>query len=110
MRKIVHHARTIGDAVAGAVRRAVDPPLTADARPIDIKRAIVEALERRVEPAGGGHHVLPGEVVQVKVLAEQAEQRKALEVVLGDLRDAIRSGRSRYAGQRDRGGPRRSLR
>lgn len=91
MKKIVHHARTIGGAVAGAVRRAVDPPLTADARPIDIKRAIVEAVERRLEPAGGGRHVLPGDAVQVKVLAERADQRKALEAVLGDLPDAIRS-------------------
>ena len=33
----------------------------------------------------------------------------AVVYVIG-LRDAIRSGRSRYAGQRDRGGPRRSLR
>jgi hypothetical protein len=91
MKRIVQQARSIGGAVAGAVRRAVDPPLTADARPLDVKRAIVEAVEQRLEPAGGGRRVVPGEVVQVKLLAEHADQRKALEAVLTDLRGAIQS-------------------
>lgn len=91
MKRIVEQARSLGDVVAGAVRRAVDPPLTADARPLDIKRAIVEAVEQRVEPAGGGRHVLPGECVQVKVLTGSAGQRRALEVVLDDIRETIAS-------------------
>ena len=91
MKKIVHRARSIGESVAGVVRRAVDPPLTADARPLDVKRAIVEAVEQQVEPAGGGRHVLPGDAVQVQVLAEHVAQRKALEAVLRDLRDSIRA-------------------
>jgi len=91
MKRIVQHARSLGDVVAGAVRRVVDPPLTADARPLDIKRAIVEAVEQRVEPAGGGRRVLPGDRVQVTVLAESAEQRRAVAAVLVDVEDAIRS-------------------
>jgi hypothetical protein len=90
MKRLVQQARSLGGAVAGAVRRAVDPPLTADARPIDIRRAIVEAVEQRLEPAGQGRRVLPGEVVQVTLLAEQAGQRKALEAVLLDLTGAVR--------------------
>jgi len=89
MKKLVQRARHLSGAVAGAVFRAVDPPLSADARPIDIKRAIVEAVEQQVEPAGQGRRVLPGETVRVKVLAEQAETRRALEAVLADLRDVI---------------------
>ena len=91
MNRFVQQARSLGDVVAGAVRRAVDPPLAADARPLDVKRAIVEAVEQRVEPAGGGRRVLPGDCVQVKVLAESSEQRRALEAVLVDVADAIRS-------------------
>ena len=91
MKRIVQQARSLGGVVAGAVRRAVDPPLTADARPLDIKRAIVEEVEQRVEPAGGGRRVLPGDRVQVKVLAESVEQRRALEAVLGDIGGAIAS-------------------
>jgi hypothetical protein len=91
MRKFVQQARAFGETVADVVRRAVDPPLTADARPIDVKRAIVEAVERQLEPAGGGRRVLPGEALHVTVLAEDAERRKALEPVLTDLEHAITS-------------------
>jgi len=91
MKRIVHQARTLGDAVAGAVRRAVDPPLTADARPLDVKRAIVEAVEGRVEPAGAGRRVLSGDAVQVTVLAEHADQQQALEAVLADVGDVIKA-------------------
>ncbi len=91
MKRIVQQARSLGDVVAGAVRRVVDPPLTADARPLDIKRAIVEAVEQQVEPAGNGRRVLPGDGVQVKVLAETAEQRKSLEAVLADVGEAVKS-------------------
>jgi hypothetical protein len=91
MKRIVQQARTLGVAVAGAVRRAVDPPLAADARPLDVKRAIVEAVERLVEPAGGGRRVLSGGAVQVTVMAEHAEQRKALEPVLADVGETIKA-------------------
>jgi hypothetical protein len=90
MKRIVQQARSLGDVVAGAVRRAVDPPLAADARPLDVKRAIVEAVEQRVEPAGGGRRVLPGDGLQVKVLAESTEQRKSLEAVLIDVGETIK--------------------
>jgi hypothetical protein len=89
MKKLVERARTIGGTVVEAVRRAVDPPLDADARPIDVKRAIVEAVEQQAEPAGGGRRVLAGDSVQVKVLAEDADARRGLEAVLADVREAI---------------------
>jgi hypothetical protein len=89
MKKLVEHARTIGGTVVDAVRRAVDPPLDEDARPIDIKRAIVEAVEQHAEPAGAGRRVLPGDAVHVKVLADNTDARRALEAVLVDLRDTV---------------------
>jgi hypothetical protein len=89
MKKLVEQARTLGGTVVDAVMRAVDPPLDADARPIDVKRAIVEAVEQQLEPAGAGRRVLPGDSILVKLLAEQAEARRALEAVLADLRDNI---------------------
>ena len=89
MKKLVEQARTLSGTVLDAVRRAVDPPLGEDARPLDIKRAITEAVEREIEPAGGGRRVLPGDCVHVKVLAEQADARRALEAVLTDVREAI---------------------
>jgi hypothetical protein len=89
MKKLVEHARTIGGTVVEAVRRAVDPPLDEHARPIDIKRAIVETVERACEPAGGGRRVLPGDRIQVRVIAADADARRALEAVLADARETI---------------------
>ena len=85
MKAFVQRAREIGGAMAAAVRRAVDPPLDDDARPLDVKRAIVEAVERQVEPAGGGRRVLPGDVVHVRILAVNDSVRPSLDAVLADL-------------------------
>ena len=85
MKRLVEQALTIGGTMVDAVRRAVDPPLGPDARPLDLKRAIVEAIERQLEPAGGGRRVLAGDAVHVRVLVEGAEARRALEPVLADL-------------------------
>jgi len=89
MKRLVEHARSFGGTVVDAVKRAVDPPLGEDARPLDIKRAIVETVEQQLVPAGGGRRVLAGDCVQVRVLVEQSEARRALEAVLADLRDAV---------------------
>jgi hypothetical protein len=89
MKELVERARTITGTVAEAIRRAVDPPLGSDPRPIDVRRAIIEAIERQLEPAGGGRRVLPGDAVAVHVLTEQPSSRRALEAVLADLRDAV---------------------
>ena len=89
MKKLVEQARTLGGTVVDAVMRAVDPPLDQDARPLDVKRAIVEAVEQQLEPAGGGRRVLAGDNILVKLLAEQADARRGLEAVLADLRDTL---------------------
>jgi hypothetical protein len=89
MKTFVRRARRLGGTVADAVRRAVDPPLTADARPIEIKRAIVEEVEQLVEPAGGGRRLLPGDSVQVTILTERHETQTTLEAVLADLRERL---------------------
>ena len=89
MKKLVEQARSLGGTVVDAVRRAVDPPLDEDARPLDVKRAIVEAVEQQLEPAGAGRRVLPGDRVLVTLLAEPAEARGGLEAVLADIRDTI---------------------
>jgi len=89
MKAFVQRAKEIGGAMADAVRRAVDPPLDDDARPLDVKRAILEAVEQQVEPAGGGRRLLPGEVVHVRILAVNDEVRPSLDAVLADLQQAL---------------------
>lgn len=89
MKELVQKARALGGTVADAVRNAIDPPLTEEARPLDIKRAIVELVERQIEPAGSGRRILPADAVQVQVLAEDAGRRRALEAVLVNVDEAI---------------------
>lgn len=85
MKKIVQRAREIGSVVAGAIRHAIDPPLDADAKPLDFKRAILEAVERQVEPAGGGRRISPATRVIVRLWAD-ARTQQALRAVLKDIR------------------------
>jgi len=89
MKNALQRAKAVSESVASAIRRAIDPPLGADARPLDIRRAIVEAVERRLEPAGAGRRVLPGDVLRVTVSWHDLDERQALEAVLDNLRDGI---------------------
>ena len=82
----------VGKLAAGAMMRVrtwFDPPLDADARPLEIREAILDAVERRVEPAGGGRRVLPFKYAVVTVLGESPERRAALEAALSDLQPAV---------------------
>lgn len=71
------------------VRTWFDPPLDADARPLEIREAILDAVGRRVEPAGGGRRVLPIKYAVVTVVGETPERRAALEAALSDLQAAV---------------------
>lgn len=88
MKEILGRARQLSRTVMAGLRRAVDPPLDADATPLDLGRAILEAIERRVQPAGHGRRVMPDNFVRVKVLAPDAAEERALRSVLDGLRDA----------------------
>jgi hypothetical protein len=88
MKKIVNRAREITRTVASGIRRAVDPPLDDDATPLDIRQAIVEGIERRVQAAGRGRRILPDDVVRAKVLAPDAATLRALQQVLADVQEA----------------------
>lgn len=71
---------------AERVERAINPPLTDAARPVDIRQAIIEAIEERVQPVGGGRRVLPDRFVKVRVLAHDPAQERALQTALQDVR------------------------
>ena len=82
----------------GAARRAVarvktwfEPPLDADARPLEIREAIIDHVERRAEPAAAGRRVLPHNHVTVTVLAGSSDDRASLDAALGDIEPAVRA-------------------
>lgn len=73
------------------LKRWLDPPLDADARPLEIREGILDRLETRVEPAGGGRRILPHNHVSVTVLATSRDARENLQVVLAGLEAAARA-------------------
>lgn len=88
MKELIDRARQLSRTLAVGIRRTVDPPLDAEATPLDLGLAVLEAIERRVQPAGKGRRVLPDHAVRVRVLAADAAEERALRTVLDSVREA----------------------
>lgn len=89
MKNIVARARRLSKTVAVGIRRAVEPALDDRATPLDVRHAIVEAIEHRVQPAGGGRRILPDSHVKVRVLAADAASERALRTVLEGVQGTV---------------------
>ena len=70
------------------LKKLLDPPLTADAQPLEIREWILDAIEQRAVPAGAGQRVLAHNQISVTVLAPTQSDRLTLQAVLADLQDA----------------------
>jgi hypothetical protein len=82
--------------VDGAMRAAVqrlqqwfDPPLDRAAAPLEVREAIVDDIEQRVEPAGAGRRVLPYNRITVTLLAADKTSRARLQAALEGLQESI---------------------
>jgi hypothetical protein len=82
--------------VDGALRAAVqraqlwfDPPLDGAAAPLEVREAIIEDIEQRVESAGAGRRVLPYNRIAVTMLAADKPSRARLQAALTGLQDSI---------------------
>jgi hypothetical protein len=71
------------------LKKWLDPPLTADAQPLEIREAILDAIEQRALPAGGGQRVLAHNQISVTVLAPTQDDRLSLQAVLADLQESV---------------------
>lgn len=85
MSNVLHQVRGWLDRVVTRATALVDPPLAPDARPLEVQAAIVDDIERRAEPIGGGRRAFPHDHVIVTVLAVDDAARAALDVALADL-------------------------
>ncbi len=81
---------------AGALRSAIervqtwfDPPLDGGAKPLEIRAAIIEDVEQRVDAAGAGRRVLPYNQVTITVLASDKTARARLQAALADLQEGV---------------------
>ena len=89
MKELVEKSRRFVQSVASRLDKAINPPLSSDATPLDLQHAIVEAIESRAQPVGGGRRALPDAYVKVKVIAKDPAEQRALQTVLGGLQERV---------------------
>src|SRR5688500_6152051 len=87
MKQHLRRAKAIGGTLIDAARRAVDPPLEADATPLEIRQAILDLIEQQVQPLGGGRRTLPASAIAAIVLAPTARAERNLKAVLEHLEE-----------------------
>lgn len=65
------------------------PPLDAEAKPIEVREAIIEDIEQQVESASAGRRVLPFNRVTVAVLAADKLSKARLQAALVGLQESV---------------------
>jgi hypothetical protein len=73
-----------------AVKRFLDPPLGPDARPLEIRVAVVDAIESRITVLGVGRVVFPYNRVVVRLIAGPERDKMALAMVFAELEPKVR--------------------
>jgi hypothetical protein len=73
-----------------AVQNLLGGPLGPDAKPLEIRAAVVDAIETRAEPIGRGRRALPCNRIIVRVLARTTGDRSSLELTFAELDARVR--------------------
>lgn len=71
------------------VHQWFEPPLDREAAPIEIREAIVEDIEQRVESAGADRRVLPYNRITVTILAPDKPSRLRLQAALAGVQESV---------------------
>jgi FHA domain len=79
----------IGRQFQSRVRRFFDSPLAPGATPLEISHAVLDDVERRLQPLGRGERVFPYTRLVVKVVTPAAD-RAAVEAAFATLPDRVR--------------------
>ena len=72
------------------VKTMLEGSLGPDAQPLEIRRAVVDAIEAKVEPVGAGRRVLPYNRLVVRLLAPENAEKPALAAAFADLEAKVR--------------------
>ena len=86
--------RGIKEAAQLAMRRLktwFEPPVDTDARPLEIREAIIDHVERHAEPGPGGRRALRHNHIAISLLATEKDDRTALDDALADVMQGIRT-------------------
>jgi hypothetical protein len=73
------------------VKKLLDGALGPDARPLEIRAAVVDAVEDQVETLGVGRRAFPYRQIVVRLLAPETGHKAALERVFADLEEKVRA-------------------
>jgi hypothetical protein len=73
-----------------AVRAFLDPPLGPDAQPLDIRAAVVDAIDSRIAVLDVGRIVFPYNRLAVRVITGPGRDKAALETAFGELERKVR--------------------
>src|SRR4051794_10166754 len=81
---ILRNLRRLESKLAATVDAATKKIAPLDCRePLQVLHAIVEEVERRIEPSGRGKYVFPFNRIRIVVAAEPAETRARFDAVWG---------------------------
>ena len=87
------YLRRTADWMTTTVARAraiVDPPLDADARPIEVRAHLLDDIAAMAEPSGSGRRVFPYAEVLATIVAENDGRQAALDTALADIEADVR--------------------
>jgi len=73
-----------------AARRFLDPPLGPDAQPVDVRAAVVDAIERKISILGVGRVAFPYDTVAVRIAIPAGSDRTAFEHAFANLESKVR--------------------
>jgi hypothetical protein len=79
----------IGNEWQSRLKRFFDSPLTSDAKPLEIRQAVLDDIEHKVEPVGRGRRVFPYNRILVRVAQANAGPH-ALDAAFRDLDARVR--------------------
>lgn len=86
MSRLTHFAKDL----QGRIERLFDTPLGADATPLEISQAVIDDVERRLQPIGRGRKTLPYNRLLVRVKHTNGE-RAPLDAVFAAFGDRLRT-------------------
>lgn len=87
---VAGRVKDFGERLHATVRRFFDVPLGPDAKPLEIREAMLEDVERQVTPLGGGRRVLAFDRLVARVVAP-AGAREACQATFSDFDARVRA-------------------
>jgi hypothetical protein len=87
---VAGRVRALGERLQATVKRFFDSPLGPDAKPLEIREAMLEDVEKQVTPIGGGRRVFPFARLVARIVAPDGG-RGTCEATFSDFDARVRA-------------------